>query len=123
MANAIRIRGLSGDVSSVSIQSSVHKTWGLLGKKWAGLRYRTHEVFLARDELVVLKCHGGSAVLSIEATRNDHGETIAHGDCPTLRLRTDRRSERILLRQGQAVCLKTTDAQYPWKVRGPIIEV
>jgi len=121
MANGVRIRGLSGDVSSVSVQSSVTRTWALLGRKWRGLRYKQHEVTLQRDELLVLKCQGGSCVLELEALNEEHGKTVLQEDVSRKPLRAGER-RKISLRQGQALCLTTSDIRHPFHKHGPIIE-
>jgi hypothetical protein len=121
MANGIRIRGLSGDVSNVSVQSNVNRTWALLGKKWAGLRWKVHELSLQRDELLVLKCQGGNCVLELEALSDEHGDTIVQEDVTRRRLDM-RRAQRYELRQGQALCLTTATIKHPFHRLGPIIE-
>lgn len=121
MANGIRIRGLSGDVSNVSVQSNVNRTWALLGKKWAGLRWKIHEVALQRDELLVLKCQGGSCVLELEGTGDEHGDTIVQEDVTRRRLGVGR-PVRYELHQGQALALTTATIKHPFKTLGPIIE-
>lgn len=120
MANGIRIRGVSGDVSNVSVQSNVNQTWALLGKKWAGLRWKVHEMSLQRDELVVLKCQGGSCVLELRCLGNDHGDTIVQED--VTRRRLDRTPQRYELHQGQALALTTATIQHPFHRLGPVIE-
>lgn len=121
MANGVRIQGLSGDVSSVSVQSSVERTWALLGKKWAGLAFKRHEVKLRRDELVVLKCQGGRCVLEITALSTEHGPTILQKDVSREPLRAGY-SRRVRLEQGQALSLTTWDIVHPLHKQGPIIE-
>lgn len=120
MANGVRIRGLSGDVSNVSVQSNVNPTWALLGKKWAGLRWKIHEMPLQRDELVVLKCQGGNCVLELQSLGNEHGDTIVQED--VTRRRLDIRPQRYELHQGQALSLTTATIQHPFHKLGPIIE-
>lgn len=121
MPNGVRIRGISGDVSNVSVQSSVNRTWALLGRKWAGLRWKEHDLALQRDELVVLKCQGGHCVLELEHRSDAHGDLIVQEDVSRIRLRrTDKR--RFELRQGQSLCLTTTTIQHPFHVHGPLIE-
>lgn len=121
MPNGIRIRGLSGDVSNVSVQSSVNKTWALLGRKWAGLRWKVHDFPLQRDELVVLKCQGGRCTLELECTGAEHGDTMVQEDVSRIPLRPgDRR--RYDLAPGQALCLTTVTIKHPFHRHGPIIE-
>lgn len=121
MPNGVKIRGVSGDVSNVSVQSNVTKTWALLGRKWAGLRWREHELALERDELVVLKCQGGDCVLELEALGNEHGDTIVQEDVTRYRLPM-RQRQRVALHQGQAISLTTPSIQHPFHRLGPIIE-
>jgi hypothetical protein len=121
MSNKLRIRGLSGDVSNVSVQSNVNRTWALLGKKWHGMRFKVHEVELQRDELVVLKCQGGSCVLELESLGDEHGDTIVQEDVTRDRLRRGQR-HRYELHQGQALALTTATIKHPFKTLGPIIE-
>jgi hypothetical protein len=121
MPNGIRIRGLSGDVSNVSVQSNVNRTWALLGKKWAGLRWKVHEVSLQRDELVVLKCQGGDCVLELQALSDEHGDTMVQEDVSRFRLGV-RNAQRFELHQGQALCLTTATIKHPLHKLGPIIE-
>jgi hypothetical protein len=121
MANGIRIRGLSGDVSNVSVQSNVNRTWALLGKKWAGLRWKVHELSLQRDELLVLKCQGSHCVLELEALGNEHGDTIVQEDVSRYRLGL-RDPRRYTMHPGQALCLTTPTIKHPYHTLGPIIE-
>jgi hypothetical protein len=121
MPNGIRIRGLSGDVSNVSVQSNVNATWALLGKKWHGLRWKVHDVTLQRDELLVLKCQGGTCVLELEGLGDEHGDTIVQEDVTRIRLGVGH-ATRFQLHQGQALCLTTATIKHPFKTLGPIIE-
>jgi hypothetical protein len=121
MANGVRIRGVSGDVSNVSVQSSVNRTWALLGRKWAGLRWKVHDLALQRDEVLVLKCQGGACVLELTSTGNEHGDTIAQEDVSRIRLHPAQ-ARQFTLRQGQSLVLTTPSIQHPWRRIGPIIE-
>lgn len=121
MPNGIKIRGVSGDVSNVSVQSNVNSTWALLGRKWAGLAWREHELSLQRDELVVLKCQGGDCVLELVALGNEHGDTIVQEDVSRIRLAPGRK-QRFRLLQGQSLVLTTPSIQHPWNRLGQVIE-
>lgn len=121
MSNGLRIRGVSGDVSNVSVQSSVNSTWALLGRKWAGLRWKVHDLALQRDEVLVLKCQGSTCVLELTALGNEYGDTIAQEDVSRIRLALgEKRQFRML--QGQALVLTTPSIQHPFHRRGAIIE-
>lgn len=121
MSNGIRIRGVSGDVSNVSVQSSVVRTWALLGKKWAGLRWRIHEVSIERDEVLVLKCQGGDCRVELEGLGGPHGGIIIQQDVSRMRLlRGQRRS--FSLHQGVSLVLTTEKIVHPLQKHGPIIE-
>jgi len=121
MSNGVRIRGLSGDVSNVSVQSSVTSTWALLGKKWAGLRWRTHDVSLERDEVMVLKCQGGDCRLELEGLGGPFGSIVVQEDVSRVRLR---RGQRLAfgLHQGVSLVLTTEKIVHPLQKHGPIIE-
>lgn len=121
MPNGVRIRGVSGDVSSVSVQSSINKTWALLGRKWAGLKWQQHDLALQRDEVTVLKCHGGSCVLELQALADENGDTILQQDVSRVRLRRSQRIH-INLHQGVAVVLTTASIQHPFNRHGQVIE-
>lgn len=121
MANGIRIRGVSGDVSSVSVQSSVSMTWALLGRKWAGLAWRQHDVAIERDELLVLKCQGGNCVLELEGLGGEHGDIIVQEDVSRVRLLRHQK-KRYSLHQGASLVLSTTSIKHPLNKHGPIIE-
>jgi hypothetical protein len=108
-------------VSNVSVQSNVNRTWALLGKKWAGLRWKVHEVTLQRDELLVLKCQGGRCVLELEGLGDEHGDTIVQEDVTRRRLGIGR-PHRYELQQGQALALTTSTIKHPFHTLGPIIE-
>jgi hypothetical protein len=123
MPNAIKIRGVSGGVDAVSVQSTVNATFALLGRKWHGLQFKVHEVTIQRDELVVIKCQGSDAVIQIEATDTEFGTTIAHGPAtPTIPMRKGQR-QKYSLRNGQALCLRTASMTYPLKSAGTITRV
>lgn len=121
MSNGVRIRGLSGDVSNVSVQSSVVQTWALLGRKWAGLRWREHDVSMDRDEVVVLKCQGGDCRLEIEGLGGTHGDTIIQEDVSRIKLRRGERRQ-FALHQGVSLVLTTQKIVHPLHKHGPIIE-
>lgn len=121
MPNGVRIQGVSGDVSNVSVQSNVERTWALLGRKWAGLAYRRHEVRLQRDELLVLKCQGSRCVLELTALNAEHGPTILQEDVSRERMVVGR-ARKVALGPGQALCLTTADIHHPFHRHGPIIE-
>jgi hypothetical protein len=121
MANGVLIQGLSGDVSNVSVQSNLERTWALFGKKWAGFVFRRHEVRIQRDELIVLKCQGGQCVLEITALSTEHGPTILQKDVKREALHCGT-SRRVRLEQGQALTLTTRDIVHPLHKQGAIIE-
>jgi len=121
MSNGIRVTGVSGDVSNVSVQSSVVRSWALLGKKWAGLRWRVHDVALERDEVVVLKCQGGDCRLEVEGLGGPYGGVIIQQDVSRTRLlRGQRRS--FALHQGVSLVLTNEKIVHPLHKHGPIIE-
>jgi len=121
MPNGLRIRGVSGDVSNVSVQSSVNRTWALLGRKWAGLAWKTHELALQRDEVCVLKCQGGNCVLELTCLGTEHGDIIAQEDVSRYRLPPGR-GVKFALHQGASVVLTTATIKHPFHRHGPIIE-
>jgi len=121
MMNGVRIRGISGDVSNVSVQSSVVRSWALLGKKWAGLAWRVHDVSLERDEVLVLKCQGGDCQLELEGLGGPHGDIIVQEDVSRIPLRRgDRR--RFSLHMGTSLVLTNRAIVHPLQKLGPIIE-
>jgi hypothetical protein len=121
MSNGVRIRGESGDVSNVSVQGTIVRTWALLGKKWAGLRWHVHDVNLERDEVIVLKCQGGDCRLGLEGLGGPYGDIIIQEDVTRTRLRRgERRSFR--LHQGISLVLTTEKIVHPLHKNGPIIE-
>lgn len=119
--NGLEVTGVSGDVSNVSVQSNVNRTFALLGRKWAGLRWKRHEIALQKDELVVLKCQGGACVLELKALGNEHGDTMIQEDVSRYRLRKGD-VRRFPLQQGQALAITTATIRHPWERLGPIIE-
>jgi hypothetical protein len=121
MSNGVRIRGLSGDVSNVSVQSSVASTWALLGRKWAGLRWRTHDVSLERDEVMVLKCQGGDCKLELEGLGGPHGSVMVQEDVSRFRLQRGQRL-KFGLHQGVSLVLTNEKIVHPLQKHGPIIE-
>lgn len=121
MSNGVRIRGLSGDVSNVSVQSNITRTWALLGKKWAGLRWKSHDVGMERDELLVLKCQGGACCLEIEGLGGEHGSIIIQEDVSRMRLMRGQRRQ-FSLHQGMSLVLTTEKIVHPLHKHGPIIE-
>lgn len=121
MSNGVRIRGLSGDVSNVSVQSSAVQTWALLGRKWAGLRWKEHDVQIERDEVLVLKCQGGRCRLEIEGLGGAHGDIIIQEDVSRIKLRRGERRQ-FALHQGVSLVLTTQKIVHPLHKNGPIIE-
>jgi hypothetical protein len=80
-----------------------------------------HEVALQRDEVAVLKCHGGTCVLELTALGNEHGDTIVQEDVSRIRLALGRQ-QRFRLSQGQSLVLTTPSIRHPFNRIGPIIE-
>lgn len=122
MGNGVRIRGLSGAVSSVSVQSTIAETWAMIGRKWLGLARRVHDLDIDKDELVVIKCQSGSCVLELEALGGDCGDTIVRQDVSSVRLRRHQRQRVTLRESGAPVSLTTVRIRHPWERRGAIIE-
>jgi hypothetical protein len=120
-SNGIRVQGLSGDVSLVSVQSSIEPRMFLTGKKWGGLAFKSHEFQLQRDELKVFKCQGGKCVLEITSLGNEHGATILQKDVSREALRPGD-SRRVKLEQGQSLTITTAHIVHPLHKRGAIIE-
>ena len=121
MSNGVRIRGQSGDVSNVSVQSSVMRSWALLGKKWAGLKWREHEVSIERDEVIVLKCQGGDCRLEIEGLGGPHGSIVIQEDVSRIRLQRGQR-KAFALHHGVSLVLTCEKIVHPLQKHGPIIE-
>jgi hypothetical protein len=121
MSNGVRIRGQSGDVSNVSVQSNVVLSWALLGKKWAGLKWREHEVSIARDEVIVLKCQGGDCRLEIESLGGPHGNIVIQEDVSRIRLQRGQR-KAFALHHGMPLVLTCERIVHPLQKHGPIIE-
>src|SRR6185312_704115 len=66
MANGIRIRGLDGDVDRVSVQSTEQDSHLLTRRRWKFLPVKWTDVSIGRDELIVLKCNDGTAVIEVK---------------------------------------------------------
>lgn len=77
--NGFRIRALNADCDRVAIQSSEQTTWLLgRGSKTRGPRGKWHEVGLARNELMVIRCYGGTPAYEIEPLGDAAGVLIAN---------------------------------------------
>jgi hypothetical protein len=122
MANGIRITGLSGNVSSVSVQSSVERSWAMIGRKWGGLRAKTHDVSMERDEVLAVKCQSGQCTLELKGLGGNHGDVIVQQDVSRIRLRRGERKKFHLQQDGAALVLTTTSIIHPLHRSGPIIE-
>lgn len=116
MANGLKLRGLTGDVDRVSVQSSESPSHLLTRRRWKMLPAKWTEVSIGRDELAVLKCNDGEAVLELKSLGGAHGELIVDlGDERRLRMK-EGQTVRLELPRNRAVFLRCQDLRYP---RGP----
>lgn len=112
MANGIRIRGVEGDVDRVSVQSSEQDSHLLTRRRWKFLPAKWTEVSVSRDELVVLKCNDGAAVIELKHLGGQHGDLVLDVQGDRRRLR-DGQVVRVRLERNRGVCLHTQDLRYP----------
>lgn len=116
-SNGFRIRGLNPDSDRVSVQSNVQTTWFLSaprkGNAGQSPRKEWQEVGMTRDELVVLKCQGGTAAIELQPLGDRAGTLIAQSSrksTQTLRVGSKYRFE---LDPGEAVVMRCTNIVYP----------
>lgn len=112
-SNGLRIRGLAGDVDRVSVQSSESPSHLLTRRRWSFLPAKWTEVHLARDELMVLKCNDGEAVLEVKHCGGPHGAvTVDLGDDRRVRFR-EGQVLRLHMLRNRGVILRTEELRYP----------
>lgn len=116
MANGLKIRGLTGDVDRVSVQSSDQSSHLLTRRRWSFMPASWTEYSLGRDELVVLKCNEGEAWVDLKHLGGPHGDLMVDmGDDRRARVR-EGCTLRVHLARSRAVFLRTQEMRYP---RGP----
>lgn len=113
MANGLKIRGLYGDVDRVSVQSTEQDSHLLTRRRWNFLPAKWTEVSMSRDELVVLKCNDGAAVIDIKHLGGVHGDLLVDESGERRHRVRDGEVVRIRLERNRAVFLKCQDMRYP----------
>jgi hypothetical protein len=111
--NGFKIRGQNQDSNRVSIQSNVQTTWMLTYRRPGAAGPIWHEVGMLRDELIVIKCQGGEAVIEIEPLGDAAGTLIAQSSrksTQTLRCGSRYRWE---LERGESLVMRCTNIVYP----------
>ncbi len=117
MANGIKLRGLVGDVDRVSVQSSEDSSYLMTRRRFNFLPAQWSQVSIARDELKVLKCNDGTAVVEIKHLGGPHGDLLLdYGGERRYRIR-DGQVLRVQLERNKAVFLRCQDLQFS-KSRG-----
>lgn len=112
-ANGFKVQGVSGDVDRVSVQSTGQSSHLLVRRKYKSERAKWTTIELDRDELMVLTCNDGEAVVRIKSLGGPWG-----------RLRVDARPEKIAklaegsvetfrLTPNRAIFLSTSQQRHP----------
>lgn len=123
MANGIRIRGIDQDTDRVSVQSTEQDSHLLSRRKWRFLRPKWTEVSIGRDELVVLKCNDGTAVVELKHIGGQHGDLIVDESGERRHRLRDGQVLKLRLERNRAVFLKTQDMCYPMRQPGQSVLV
>ncbi len=113
MSNGLRIRGIDADADRVSVQSSEQDSHLITRRRWSFLPAKWTDVSIGRDELIVLKCNDGDAVIEIKHVGGPHGDLMLdEGGERRSRLR-EGQVQRVLLERNKAVFLRCQDLRYP----------
>lgn len=110
--NGLRIRGLSGDVDRVSVQSSEQSSHLLTGRRWRFLPMKWTEVTLRRDEMMALCCNHGEALVELKNMGGPHGE-ILFNDAGRRVVIAEGSSEKLHLKPDTAVMVHCRNLHYP----------
>lgn len=114
-SNGFRVRGLNQASNRVSVQSNVQDTFMLTRRKWGGLMPKWHDVGMAKDELIVIKCQDGadSAEIEIEALGDKAGTLIAQSSRRGARTLRVGRKESFAMEPGEALILRGSMLIHP----------
>ncbi|MGH7144769.1 MAG: hypothetical protein ACREJ2_11675 [Planctomycetota bacterium] len=114
MANGVRIRGINQDTDRVSVQSTEQDTHLLTRRRWRFLPAKWTDVSIGRDELIVLKCNDGTAVIELKHLGGPHGDLVVDERGERRHRVRDGQVLRITLERNKAVFLKTQAMRYPF---------
>lgn len=123
MANGLRIRGIDQDTDRVSVQSSEQDSHLLARRRWRFLPAKWTEVSIGRDELIVLKCNEGTAVIEIKSLGGAHGDLLIDERGERRHRLREGQVLRLTLERNKAVFLKTSEMLYPLKRPGQTVLV
>ena len=110
--NAVKIRGVSGDVDKISVQSSERPSHLLTRRRWKFLPLKWTTVEIIRDEIMVLCCNDGEAVVELKNLGGPHGEIIFDDAGRRVPIR-EGSIERLHLKRNMAVVVHTRSLQHP----------
>jgi hypothetical protein len=110
--NGLKIRGVSGDVDKVAVQSSEQSSHLLTRRRWSFLPLKWTEVTLLRDEVMALTCNDGEAVVELKNLGGPHGEIIFDDAGRRVAIR-EGSVERLHLKRNQAVVVHTRSLRHP----------
>lgn len=113
MANGLKIRGIDQDTDRVSVQSTGQDSHLLSRRRWAFLPARWTQVSIGRDELVVLKCNEGTAVVELKHLGGPHGDLLVDEKGERRHRLRDGQVLRLALERNRAVFLQTQDMRHP----------
>lgn len=114
-SNGFRIRGLNQDANRVSVQSNVQTTWMLTRRKWDALLPKWHDVGIAHNELIVIKCQDGaaSAEIELEPLGDRAGTLIADSSRKAAKTLRVNQKYVFTLEPGEAIILRNSTIVHP----------
>lgn len=109
--NGFRIRTLNQDCDRLAVQSSLSSTWFCSFRSRMRLLAKTHDVGIAKQELIVMRPYQGKPVIELEGLGGPYGILIvqrANGGTTVLR-----NGQRQVFEMDAALVIKTEDFRPP----------
>ncbi len=111
--NGFKVQGVAGDIDRVSVQSTEQSSHLLVRRRWKFTPARWTEIELARDELMVLKCNDGEAVVRIKSLGGPFGRLRIDARPWRISALAEGSVETIRLERNRAVFLTTSAQRHP----------
>lgn len=111
--NGFKVQGVAGDVDRVSVQSTGQSSHLLTRRRWKFGPALWTEIELARDELMVLMCNDGEAVIRIKALGGPWGRLRVDARPQKIAKLADGSVETFHLTPNRAIFLSTSEQRHP----------
>jgi hypothetical protein len=109
----LKLRGLDQDADRVSVQSSEQSSHLLTRRRFSCLPVKWTEVWIAPEELMILKCNGGTTAIDIKHIGGTSGALLIDEGGERRRRLQEGQVVRLVLERDRAVFLKTQQWKAP----------